>query len=576
MGPRTKRSTRRTMRKKLTSVEKQQRRDQRRFKSDVRTLFVNSGFTHAPTRDEEFTFEGRVGEIDAVFLLDNVFVIAEETTLASSHIPDHLRKKAEFFEHLVADPARLVSFLATIFPPIQKHLSTNSIDVRECQVRFVYCTRHDVDSDYEDRYADQCSLMAHASLQYFLRLSRTIHRSARFELFKFLGIELADIVGPKRVELHSYQALLLPEVPSGFPAGHKLVSFLIDPQTLIELAYVLRADSWRDQDALYQRLLERAKIAAMRDYLATEQRVFVNNIIVTLPADTELDKHGPEKKGKGLDSIEIVELTIPRKFNAIGIIDGQHRVFAYHEGDDGNEAKIAKLRGKQHLLVTGIVYPPGMQALRARKFEATLFLEINDKQKRVRGDLKQSIERIIKPYSAIAVAKAVIERLAASGPLGGKLEVHFFDSGKIKTTSIVSYGLRHIVDVQQEHSLFRLWPGPGKNKVKQQKGEAELGAYIMFAANRLNLLLAGFKANVSDELWTTDRKVSRALSATTINGLIFCMRALIENSGVGDNFEYYRDRFASMKIDFRAGTFPYKSSHWRDLGTTLYERCFSK
>jgi DNA modification methylase len=62
----------------------------------------------------------------------------------------------------------------------------------------------------------------------------------------------------------------------------------------------------------------------------------------------------------------------------VGIIDGQHRVFCYHEGSDVLEPKIAILRKRQHLLVTGIIYPSGIKEQARLEFEARLFLEIND------------------------------------------------------------------------------------------------------------------------------------------------------------------------------------------------------
>jgi DGQHR domain-containing protein len=571
-----KRTKKRRRRKVLSTEEKRRKRLQQRFKSDIRTLFVNSGFIHVSTRDQEFTFLDRTGEFDGVFLLDNIIVLVEETTHSGENVPDHLRKKVDFFRHLQDNSGTFVPFLANRFPKVQEYFNKHpGIDLRECVTKVVYCSRYDVDVTYRNRYSNICSVLLYASLQYFLKLSRTIRRSARYELFKYLGIELKDIAGPSRTESHSYQALLLPEVPSGFPSGYQLVSFLIDPSTLIERAYVLRSDSWMDQDALYQRLLVKGKIGSMRDYLVTERRVFVNNIILTLPS-TALFKKTKATRGRESSEITSGELEIPRQFNTIGIVDGQHRVFAYHEGDDKYEARISAMRGRQHLLATGIIYPQSMTPSKAREFEAKLFLEINDKQKRVRGDLKQSIERIVNPYSAIAVAKAVIQRMADTGPLSGFLEVHFFDVGKIKTASIVSYGLRHIVDIHGDESLFLRWKGKGKNAVKNGSNKSGLGDYVLFAASQLNMLISGFSASVGKELWTTDRKKSRALSTTTINGLVFCMRRLIANRMVGGTFDYYLNKFAKMKLDFRPSHFPYKSSHWRDLGDELFRQCFSK
>ena len=72
---------------------------------------------------------------------------------------------------------------------------------------------------------------------------------------------------------------------------------------------------------------------------------------------------------------------------------------------------------------------------------------------------------IISPFSAIAIAKSVVARLADTGPLAGSLEVHFYDKKKIKTTSIVSYGMRFIVGLEHEHSLFQSWTNQRQERV---------------------------------------------------------------------------------------------------------------
>ena len=561
--------------KQLSPDERKQRRLQRRFKSDIRTTFTNAGFTHIPSRDQELTFKGRTGDIDAIFIVDNVLVIVEDTTHSSDNVAAHVLKKADLVEHFKKSHAELVPFLAKTFPPLKRYFKNHGqVDQRECVVKYVYCSRYNIDEKYRTRHGHVFAFLEYGPLQYFLRLSRTIHKSARYELFKFLSVELEDILQPVRDEYHKYRALMLPEIKSGFPKDHRLVSFLIDPHTLIERAYVLRADSWRDQDALYQRLLVKGKIGSMRDYLVGEHRVFVNNIIVTLPSTTTF---AATAKGKTEDQVETIasgDLTIPRQFNTIGIIDGQHRVFAYHEGVDKREKQIALLRDRQHLLVTGIIYPADISQGKAREFEAKLFLEINDKQKRVRGDLKQAIERIVNPYSPVAVAKSVLDRMSSTGPLSGILEAHFFDVGKVKTASIVSYGLRHIVDIDGATSLFGIWKGPGKTAVRRRSDKSALKDYTTFAASQLNLLVSGFKANVDSSLWTTDRKASRALTATTINGLVFCMRKLIEAKLVGKSFDEYKDAFSKMTVKFQPDLFPFKSSHWLALGDALFADCF--
>lgn len=571
-------STRKTKAKRkktrLTPEETRRRRVERRFKADIRTVFTNAGFEQVPTREVDVTVKSLTSDLDSVFLFKNVVVVVEDTTLASNNIGDHLRKKAEYFKHLGEHHVETIHVLRDRFDRFERYCQKTGFEAEEYQLRFVYASYNDIDENYQTRYADRCMILSRANLQYFLSVAKTIKRSACFELLKFLGVQLGQLGSPQaKTESSTFPALHLPEVPSGFPRGHKLVSFLVDPATLLERAYVLRADSWRDREALYQRLLIRSKIVSMRKYLVDERRVFINNIIVTLGPDAEYRPTLTELKGQDATHISVGELTIPRQFDAIGIIDGQHRVYAYHEGDDSLDAQIAGLRKKQHLLVTGIIYPESMKPAEAEAFEAKLFLEINDKQNRVKGDLKQAIEMVINPCSDVAIAKAVLQRLGAKGPLVGVLALHFFDVGKLKTTSIVSYGLRHIVGIDHPVSFFNHWRDARKQELQDSCDRDLLRKYVEFCGNELNLFVSALKAVQPNDLWTTNQKQSRLLTTTTINGLVFCMRLMLQHKKLG-SFEYYRSRFERLSLDFTPGMFPYKSSHWRKLGEKIFKDCF--
>jgi len=547
----------------------------RRHKAAIRTTFTNCGFEHIATRNVPIQVNQREGELDGLFAIENIIVVVEDTTLSEqTKIRAHFQQKREYFVHLSNNKQELLRELKSKFPKFRGYLQRYSkYSPPEYRIAMVYSPLHDIDSKYMTRQNGICSCLNYASLQYFLSLSRTIHKSARFELLKFLGLDLQDIgVQTSGSPYYRYEGLLLPEVPSGFPEGHKIVSFLVDPKMLLEASYVLRSDSWRDEDCLYQRLLIKNKIGNMREFLTGKRRVYINNIIATLPDDTVItDKNGRRVDITPQSEILPVSIQFPRRFNAIGIIDGQHRIFSYHEGIDKLDSRISPLREKQHLLVTGIVYPSSTTKPKKYRFEAELFLEINDKQKRVKGDLKQAIERIINPSSPIAIARAVVSDLAISGPLCGKLEVHFFDRGKIKTTSIVSYGMRHIVSLETDYSFYRRWRGQNKEHIRTNP--TVLKNYITYCANQINQFMSGFKQRIPEDLWTTEHKVSRVLTTTTINGLIFCLRLLIINDKLA-NFEQYKNAFKKLQISFMPEDFSYKSSHWKQLGEAIYEQCF--
>jgi DGQHR domain-containing protein len=501
-------------------------------------------------------------------------VICEDTTSNNDGLKDHLLKTENFFEHIRNHSIEFIKLLQTKFPKFYKKISSKYSDV-DYKIIYLYCSRNRVDQTYKERHP-KITFLDYPYLQYFLNLSKTISKTTRFELFKFLGLNLKDIGLQKSGDDKcTYSGFLLPESPSGFPKGYKVVSFLIEPSRLLEQSYVLRKDSWRDKDCLYQRLLTKNKINSMRTYLTEENRVFINNIIVTLPTNTEIfDKNGLQVKVSKIDQMQVVKIQLNRELNSIGIVDGQHRVFTYHEGLDNADKIISVLREKQHLLLTGIIYPENITESERIKFEAKLFLEINDKQKRAKGDLKQAIETIVNPFSPTAVAKKIITNLGQTGPLTDLLEEHFYDKGKIKSTSIVSYGMKHIVKLKGEDTLFKIWTNKDKRNLPEQKDIDLLNNYINFCTKEINNFISGFRMNIPKEMWTPDKKISRVLTTTTINGLIFCLKMVVENKKTGD-LDYYKEKFSKLKIDFTPEKFGYKSSHWKSLGEKIYSQCFS-
>jgi DGQHR domain-containing protein len=302
----------------------------------------------------------------------------------------------------------------------------------------------------------------------------------------------------------------------------------------------------------------------------------LNNIIVTLPSNTRFtNEAGNSINFKHLKPGSPVSIQIPNNPNNIGIIDGQHRVFSYHEGDDAYESDIRLLREKQHLLVTAVIYPSLLSEGKRDNFEAKLFLEINDKQTKVKSSLKHVIYTAVYPYSDIAIAKRVVQQLSRQNPMDEVFERNNFEKGRLSTTSVVSYGLLYLVKPDGVESLFRIWTGRNKQKLLARNNKKVTEEYIVFCSKEIRDFLAAFKANIRPDMWTTKQKISKVLTATTINGLIHCMRLLVRDSKTGD-FDYYKDKFRNIdsKIDFSTQNFQYKSSHWKDLGEQIYKVCF--
>jgi DGQHR domain-containing protein len=569
--------------KKLSAAEKLTLRTQRKFYREFRTLFNQMGFARVKADSVEIVVDGRKGELDDIFVYENVLVLVEYTIGRPSS--EHVLGKKPLFDRIQADVPRFLNIARTRYPDLIKHLR-DIYDDTHYHIRIIYASLVEVAPEIAGLCPDVKFLQGGLK-KYFLALGKTIQKSARVEFFSYLKLKWEDVgegVLTASTQSREYAGQLLPASMSSYPKNYKVVSFYADPESLIASAYVLRRDGWMDGSHLYQRILVRGKIAKMRRYLVDQERVFVNNIIVTLPANTPLND--PKTKGanvpaKDLNKAQPVTVSIPAGYSTIGIIDGQHRVFCYHEGDDALDADIATLRKRQHLLVTAIIYPTGITENARLEFEARLFLEINDTQTRARPALRQDIETIVRPFSGIAVARRVIAELSKHGPYRGMFQLAYFDSAKkIKTSSIVSYGLRPLLKFEGSDSLFSAWKNPHKEKLKARERKSAkdndydqdlqlLNEYVEFCVRSLNDFFTAAKLSHDTSHWDLeDDTPSELLRPTSINGLIACLRRVIGH-GMSLSLDAHKRRMTNFS-SFKFGN--YTSSQWGALGDALFDK----
>ena len=567
--------TRKT-RKKAGRRKKQkisaQELEQRNLRNDARAVFTTAGFNRIPlVSDKEFEFKNRKGDFDDIFIYKNIIVLAEYTCCSEANISTHLLKKKVLFDLISNDEASFLELMESKFPAFleaREKVFTHS----DCVIKILYCSRHNVAVEHKDQLS-KVVFFDYPILRYFKIVTKAVKHSSVFELLHFLGLTCQDVGFDKGSAKKDADGFVLPESYSSFPKGYKVVTFYIDAGSLLERAYVLRSDGWRDTYDTYQRMIVPAKISKMRKYLNTERRVFVNNIIATLPPDTKiLDSNGDTVKPESLNRIQSAQIQIPKGFNTVGLVDGQHRVFSYHEGGEYEEV-IAQLRQKQNLLVTGIIYPQTTNELDRTKFEARLFLEINSTQSNAKSDLKQSIGMVLRPFSSESIAKAVISKMNSRHPTDGFFEEHFFDKEKVKTTSIVSYGLKPIVKTGGNDSFYSQWSSQNKHRLLQEDDRAVLDEYIDYCTTEICIFLSAIKASIPSEWWTTDKQVKKkVLTTSVINGLIICLRFLIENNQITD-FEGYKKRLGNL-VNFNFSG--YKSSQYASMARDMYNSYFKK
>ena len=521
---------------KLSPAEKAQNKARRDHIKRVRATFRNLGFErHGELADRAFIFDGQQGDYDDVFSYENIVLTVEYTsTRESAKVGNHLRTKKVLYDKIAANKGDFIKLLRGMSDSLDSSLKA----YHETQLEYstIYAALYDFDESHR-RNIPVPVYLDYPALRYFQSVSEAIERSALTEFLTFVGIA-PDRIGKGGVlgvalPSHTYSGSALPEAHSGYPNGYKVVTFYADPKSVLERAYVLRRDGWRESDNLYQRMVSKAKISSIRSYLKERRRVFVNNIVVTLPVDTEI--LGSDRKVLDPASITrttAVSLRLPQRADSVGLVDGQHRVFAYFEGVK-DEPLIASMRSQQNLLVTGIIAPTNMSPLAKEQFEARLFLEINSNQTSAKSELKHAINLVLDPFAPSSIATRVLSGLASRGPLAGKIERYFFDENRLKPTSIVSYGLQPLVRLDSDESLFKIWREPRKLELTLSGSKRSLDLlreYVEFCVSKINEFLQAVRENISNQRWTADKKVpDRILTTAALNAFLILMRLNIRN-----------------------------------------------
>lgn len=580
---------------KQTPEQKAQNLLKKTQENEIRTIFKNLGFTRIPNIDgKNVIYDGRTSEMDDIFVCENVILITEYTI--AENPGSHIKNKTLIYNKIVEDKRSFISFLnsepklSTFKKYYDDHIAPK-YTLNHLKVEILYCSRFNVSQEHKNN-AKGVIFFDYHLVQYFKSLSKVIKRSGKFEFCEFIGLpfeEFGDnILKSDETTTNKYLGHILPEEKSNFKGGYKIVSFYIDANSLMRRSFVLRQEGWRDKENIgyYQRMFEAKKISAMRKYLSEKERVFINNIIATI-SESKIKLFDEKEKELKLDDegqfvnaskvrVTPTKIEIVDECNIIGLIDGQHRTYAYHEGDDIFEPKIKSLRDVQNLLVTGIIFPSNESPSTRLKFEANLFLEINSTQSNVRTQLKQEIELMITPFSTTAISKRILQKLNESGSFENLIEQYSFDKGKLKTSSIVSFGLKPLIKLDEKapDSLFYSWHDSEKLKLKNKDSEdyTVLDGYVKYCVETMRELFIAVKNRLNNDQWHlySHKTQNGLLNVTFFNGLLNVLRLLIENNKLNTNQEYYKQLDGLESFPFRS----YKSSQYRKMGEDIYKKFF--
>lgn len=563
--------------KKLTAEQKAAQLKKRKvlaFRKKIRSSFTDAGFTYFSTLDKHFPIGTRTVELDYLFLYENIIVICEDNTKQKKDI-DHIRNKNESFAEIRNNKTAFLNWLSNTFP--EKATMVKQYRPERYFLYYIYIsqTELEITEDEKNRYSNLL-FWDPETLSYFNRMAQCIQHSARYEIFRYLGLKNDEIgfSGSEGGKTTIKAPIIYPQEATGLRNGVRVVSFMMSAEKLLRTSYVLRKDSWEESMFLYQRLIEKDKVKSIRAFLAQKGEAFYNNIIVALPDNVTFeDDAGTPILVENIGDFQHCKLVLPDEMNSFCIIDGQHRIFAHYEAPatEKYELQIAPLRRQLHLLVTGLIFPTEMKEPERKQIQSQIFLDINDNTKKVAPNVLTHIEMVKDPFSDIGLARRVIERLNKKRVFLNRFELSALDESKIKVASIIKFALRYLVTVtpaEGKTSLYAYWQG--NKEAFQQKDEASLNDYIEFCANSIDLYFSAirdaFKSSWNDP-------ASKMLSVISINGFIIAFNRQLNKYGVSD-YPFYSSCLRKLSIDFSKNGFPYTSSQYRKFSGRILAEAF--
>ena len=563
--------------KKLTAEQKAAQLKKRKvlaFRKKIRSSFTDAGFTYFSTLDKHFPIGTRTVELDYLFLYENIIVICEDNTKQKKDI-DHIRNKNESFAEIRNNKTAFLNWLSNTFP--EKATMVKQYRPERYFLYYIYIsqTELEITEDEKNRYSNLL-FWDPETLSYFNRMAQCIQHSARYEIFRYLGLKNDEIgfSGSEGGKTTIKAPIIYPQEATGLHNGVRVVSFMMSAEKLLRTSYVLRKDSWEESMFLYQRLIEKDKVKSIRAFLAQKGEAFYNNIIVALPDNVTFeDDAGTPILVENIGDFQHCKLVLPDEMNSICIIDGQHRIFAHYEAPatEKYELQIAPLRRQLHLLVTGLIFPTEMKEPERKQIQSQIFLDINDNTKKVAPNVLTHIEMVKDPFSDIGLARRVIERLNKKRVFLNRFELSALGESKIKVASIIKFALRYLVTVtpaEGKTSLYAYWQG--NKEAFQQKDEASLNDYIEFCANSIDLYFSAirdaFKSSWNDP-------ASKMLSVISINGFIIAFNRQLNKYGVSD-YPFYSSCLRELSIDFSKNGFPYTSSQYRKFSGRILAEAF--
>ena len=177
-------------RNKLAPEEIERRKQQREQKKEIRDIFKRVGFKRLLGIDgKEFNYDSRTGELDDIFVCENVIILTEYTI---GEPGTHLIKKKILYDKINNNISAFLKFLVDnkvydSFTNEYENALSKKYTINQLVLRILYCSKKIISQEHKQNVNCVVFFDDHI-VKYFKSLTTVIKLSSRYEFLDFLEI----------------------------------------------------------------------------------------------------------------------------------------------------------------------------------------------------------------------------------------------------------------------------------------------------------------------------------------------------------------------------------------------------
>ncbi len=325
------------------------------FEEEVWSLFALMGYKFLnKERNFHLPYDknnpSQTKQID-VFAKDDETILLVECKTAQSNTRGDFKKELESYKGIMEGLRKSIQALF----PSTKH-----------KFKFILATKNlSISEDDIIRLKEiQGIHLNEGNIKYFYDLNSQLGKASRYQ---FLG--------------NIFDGQDIPEMENKIPAvrgkmgGHTYYSFSTEPEKLLKICYVLHRNKANiNMMPTYQRLIKKSRLKSVEEFITEKKGYFPNSIVISIDAKNCNFEPANTQVANTISDIGILHL--PKKYKSAFVIDGQHRLYGYSN---------TEYKDKNTIPVVAFVNL-------SREEQVKLFMQINENQKSVSKDLKETLK----------------------------------------------------------------------------------------------------------------------------------------------------------------------------------------